>query len=162
MRHYLAVIFLLTLILPVAARADWQYTKWGMTKSEVEAACTSNQVQTKEGRYSNGTKAKYELEGSYKAGSFDFSAQFYFSGEGKLNMVSLVLQGDKGYELEQSLLAKYGNDYRKEFLAGSTALQMYRLIWRVESEGNVVSFIRLLDRYSVQYEPLKTDERDKL
>lgn len=161
MRHYIALIFLLTLILPVAARADWQYTKWGMTKSEVEAACTSKQMQTKEGRHSDGTKAKHELEGPYKAGSFDFNALFFF-GDGKLNMVSLVLQSGSSIDLEQSILAKYGNgnNYRKESISESPPI--YRLIWRVESEGNLVTFIRFMDRYSVQYEPLKTDERDKL
>src|ERR1700749_1019201 len=73
-----------------AARADWKYTKWGMTPQEVVSASNN---QAKEGSDlrpdSDGNVTK--LVAPYQTGKFSFEAQFGFDVTDRLASVTLVL-----------------------------------------------------------------------
>jgi len=73
-----------------AAKADWQYTKWGMTPQQVISASNS---QAKEGSDlrpdSDGNVSK--LVAPYQIGTFVFQADFGFDAADRLSSVTLVL-----------------------------------------------------------------------
>lgn len=85
--------------LPAAARADWQYTRWGMTPNEVVSA--SGGAAAKDG-------ASGDLKARYQSGEYRFEATFNFKG-GKLWSVDLNgVSGPQCFALTGDLKAKYG------------------------------------------------------
>lgn len=93
------------------ARADWQYTKWGMSVDEViasskgemqrcESACSKLQTDDEVAAAS----------GLYQSGSFEFKAFAYFNRKtGRLSSMLLYLRDtDQGFRLQDELKAKYG------------------------------------------------------
>lgn len=83
------------------ARADWQYTKWGMTPEQVEAA-SSGLAKV----------AGPVVKGTYKSGDITFLTEFYFQNGG-LHLISLKpdVQGYACFSLRQSLEAVYGKPF---------------------------------------------------
>src|SRR6201990_2446356 len=81
-----------------AAKADWEYTKWGMTPQEVVSASKN---LAKEGSDfhpdSDGNVTK--LIAPYQRGSFAFEAQCGFDATDRLSSVTLVLD-DKSTDME--------------------------------------------------------------
>src|SRR5512133_1660788 len=91
------------------ARADWQYTKWQMSPTEVIRASGGKAVSNDERRSSKGPNRGL-LKGNYASGQFQFKVVFYFNeNTSLLSLVQLtLLDPGLGYTLEQSLVAKYG------------------------------------------------------
>jgi hypothetical protein len=86
------------------ARADWQYTKWGMTPDQVVSA-------------SNGSASIVPpnggcpVQGTYKSGSQVFSMSACFDNNG-LNQIELDMENATPSDAQQilaALTAKYGN-----------------------------------------------------
>ena len=73
-----------------AAKADWKYTKWGMTPAQV-AAASNNQTKKSSDLHldSDGNVTKFVAP--YPMGKFPFEAQFGFDKADKLSSVTLVL-----------------------------------------------------------------------
>jgi hypothetical protein len=103
-----------------AAKADWEYTKWGMTPQQVVSASKN---LAKEGADlhpdSDGNVTK--LVAPYRSGKFSFEAQFGFDAADRLSSVTLVLDDksmhmnmkmdmDRGicHDLDVSLNTTYG------------------------------------------------------
>jgi hypothetical protein len=103
-----AVVLLVTLS-PIAACADWQYTKWGMTPEQT-AQASKGQLRpcdaSCKGYTSAGATAK--LMGSYKTGDFSFVAYTIFDASNRLNKVLLDMKPSNGYALAAALRNKYG------------------------------------------------------
>jgi hypothetical protein len=102
-----------TAVLPI--RADWQYTKWGMTEDEVVAA---SQGAAK--ALSPSERAKWKSDPSlsavYVAGDLKFTAFFSFEKATKgLSEVSLHLDSpSQAVALRDGLISKYGKPGREE------------------------------------------------
>jgi hypothetical protein len=84
-----------------AAKADWEYTKWGMTPEQVASASRN---LTKKGSDlhpdSDGNVTK--LIAPYQSGKFAFEAQFGFNAADKLSSVTLVLK-DKSAGMDMNM-----------------------------------------------------------
>jgi hypothetical protein len=73
-----------------AAKADWEYTRWGMSPQQVAGA--SKKLTRKNSDLhpdSDGNVTK--LVAPYKSGKFSFDAQFGFDAADRLSSVTLVL-----------------------------------------------------------------------
>ena len=74
-----------------AAKADWEYTKWGMTPEQVASAAKNLTRASSDLRPdSDGNVTK--LVAPYHGGKFSFEAQFGFNPADRLSSVTLVLK----------------------------------------------------------------------
>jgi len=87
----------LLLIAAQPARADWQFTKWGMSESQVIKASKHLAERAQDGT----------LSMRYTTGKFAFNVEFVFA-DSKLNAVSLELHTGSNYSLLNALKEKYG------------------------------------------------------
>jgi hypothetical protein len=104
------IILAVFVALTTPAAADWQYTKWGMTLAQVQAA-SKGKLQPCDTRCADhstpGTTVR--LRGEYQAGEFTFSAWAAFDSQGRLNGVRLnLLDSSQITPLVGSVRAKYG------------------------------------------------------
>lgn len=80
-----------------AAKADWEYTKWGMSPQDVLNASNGAAKASSDPRPdSSGNVTK--LVAPYQSGKLSFEAQFAFDAADKLASVTLVLD-DKSVEM---------------------------------------------------------------
>src|ERR1700721_2662076 len=97
----LVIVLALACCAVSAAKADWEYTKWGMTPQQVVSA--SKNV-TREGSDLHpdidGNVSK--LIAPYQSGTFHFEAQFGFDAADKLATVTLVLN-DKSASMDMDM-----------------------------------------------------------
>src|SRR5271154_7058539 len=81
-----------------AAKADWEYTKWGMTPQQ---GVSASKNLAKEGADlhpdSDGNVTK--LVAPYRSGKFSFEAQFGVEAADRLSSVTLVLN-DKSTDMD--------------------------------------------------------------
>ena len=105
-----------------AAKADWEYTRWGMTPDQV-AGAAKNQTKKSTDLHPDSDGNVTRLVAPYKNGKFSFEAQFGFDAADKLSSVTLVLDDktagmDMGADmhmnrgtcgdLRESVTAQYG------------------------------------------------------
>jgi hypothetical protein len=81
-----------------AAKADWEYTKWGMTPQEVVGA-SKNLAKASNDPHPDSDGNVTKLVAPYQSGKFAFEAQFAFDTADKLASVTLVLN-DKSTHME--------------------------------------------------------------
>jgi hypothetical protein len=74
-----------------AAKADWEYTKWGMTPAQVEGAA-QNRTRKNSDLHPDSAGNVTKLVAPYKSGKFSFEAQFAFDAADRLSSVTLVLK----------------------------------------------------------------------
>lgn len=97
----LGILFALTCCSAGAAKADWEYTKWGMTPQQVVGASKNLAKEASDLRPdSDGNVTK--LVAPYKREKFSFEAQFGFDTTDKLSSVTLVLN-DKSTDMEMDM-----------------------------------------------------------
>jgi len=121
------------------AQAHWQYTKWGMTRAQVEKASKGLAVP---GTSSTG---KPILTAPYTSGSFQFTAEFWFDDNDRLYEVALDLSQGNPHELIGALKGKYG-------IPENETPGMIRA-WRWRSGADTVSAMMTEDKTSVFYKP---------
>lgn len=143
----------LLLCLGTPLAADWQFTRWGMSETELIVA-TPNVFQVNPGRL---------LGSNLKVGNLGFMAQYTFRVEGSTTrLVEVRLkpkqESDCG-EIIQLLRQKYGPSYTTKGISGYTGAVI--VTWRDETSGNKVEFIRTTT-CEIVYSPLDTDPRDGL
>jgi hypothetical protein len=137
-----------------SAKADWQFTKWGMSPGDLVAASPNPVYETT----AKERKAKRDLvSGSFpalkspwKSGDFDFTAFFDFEADGG-GLSHVTLQLDRGLALAVvgALRTKYGEpDTHDEGVAGGLAAIG---TWNVE--GDRISYMRIGKKISVNYKP---------
>ena len=84
-----------------ASKADWEYTKWGMTPAEVATAAKNLTKQSSDLHPdSDGNVTK--LVAPYQSGKFSFEAQFGFNAANRLSSVTLVLN-DKSAGMDMDM-----------------------------------------------------------
>jgi hypothetical protein len=131
---------LLCAILTVSAhaRADWQYTKWGMSPSELRAAAKKANVQLKNVTSPKFVSRGFLYEARYGTSKFDFHTTFSFHPkEKKLRLVSLTLEDvHQCRELASELKTVYG-----EPKMTSTLQITARKEWLDEANNNRIILI---------------------
>ncbi len=76
-----------------AAKADWQYTKWGMTPDQVAGAAKNRTTKSSDLHPdSDGNVTK--LVAPFQSGKFPFEAQFGFNPADKLSSVTPFVLND--------------------------------------------------------------------
>src|ERR1700722_9951172 len=73
-----------------AAKADWQYTKWGMTPDQV-AGAAKNRTKKSSDLHPDSDGNVTKLVAPFQSGKLPFEAQFGFNSADKLSSVTLVL-----------------------------------------------------------------------
>ena len=93
-----------------AAKADWEYTKWGMTPQQVLSA---SKILARESSDlhpdSDGNVTK--LVAPFRTGKFSFEAQFGFDATDRLSSVTLVLN-DKSAGMDMDMGMDTGADMK--------------------------------------------------
>lgn len=146
MRFISLVAVFVTLSVP--ARADWKFTKWGMTPEQVvEASAGAARMSTPDEVSENSPadgSAKALATMPYDAGDIHFNVAFDFGRDNKLRVIVLtVTSGDIGYKLQNALVAKYGAPLEPDNNGG---------VWL--SQNDRIAYMRSLG--ILQYEPRKT------
>jgi hypothetical protein len=153
-----------------AAKADWKYTKWGMTPQQVVSASNNLAREGSDLRPdSDGNVSK--LVAPYQSGKFPFEAQFGFDAADRLSSVTLVLNDksasmdmdkdmgadmkmDHGgcYDLQVSVDAEYGPPQ-----GGGAADMVYSIeTWQDQKNKNNVKYTVLYGTGCyVQYSAIK-------
>lgn len=137
MRFLMLVAVLLCLA--NVSRADWQYTKWGMTVDEVLTASRGQTYKV------DGFKSElYEekLNSEYSSGAFNFLAKFFFDPkEHGLVSVELTLKEPKkhSFDLADALISKYGQPFW-DSSPNKNDLMLHHRKWK--GEGNLIRLIQ--------------------
>lgn len=74
-----------------AVKADWEYTKWGMTPEQVTSAA-KNLTRASSDLHPDSDGNVTKLVAPYHSGKFSFEAQFGFNATDRLSSVTLVLK----------------------------------------------------------------------
>lgn len=162
----IALALATNVLVPSLAHADWQYTKWGMTRDQLLQA-TPEKVDASSPWASPDKKTVWALNAPYQAAGVTFKANFGFDSEsGRLVMVKLqpVDAGSCG-GLKGSLLEKYGKpeteDEKK--LQGNT---MYEARWKDTSSGNTLRYLNMMVMRnivcSIDYAPIGAANKNGL
>jgi len=80
------------------AKADWEYTKWGMTPQEVVSA-SKNLAKEGADLHADSDGNVTKLVAPYQSRKFSFEAQFGFDAADRLSSVTLVLN-DKSTDMD--------------------------------------------------------------
>ncbi|WP_237476887.1 hypothetical protein [Lichenibacterium dinghuense] len=92
----------------VPARADWQYTRWGMTPDQVTAASNAA-AQPNPDRRLDADGLKAALTAPYQGAAIPFTAVFLFDPENRLQVVTLDPVGGIACPvIVQALVANHG------------------------------------------------------
>jgi hypothetical protein len=126
-------------IAPITARADWQFTRWGMTPSEVVAASNGTAKPTPPSRaVKDGDEA---VKGTYRTGDFTFTVGYVFE---KDRLVAIRLKPvplKVIYKVGAQLDAVYGKPVQS-----SSSWDRYKVClsnskrWRDVDSGNEISY----------------------
>ena len=153
-----------------AAKADWEYTKWGMTPQQVVSASKSLATEASDLRPdSDGNVTK--LVAPYQSGKFSFEAQFGFDAADRLSSVTLVLNdklagmdmnmgADINMNMDQGechdLLASVKTAYGPPQGGRLAHMQYIIETWQDRKNKNTVTYT-VLDRVGcyVQYSAIK-------
>lgn len=147
----------------VPARADWQYTRWGMSEDQAIAASNGRLArcshQICKGKTADTSVAK--LFGDYRSGEFNFTAFLYFDKQSnRLSWVELkLLQPDLASNLIGALRGKYGQPASEDRSAISTLI-----VWWEQKDQIAFMAIGAGPQASVyvQYKPRITDSNKGL
>jgi hypothetical protein len=115
--------------------ANWQFTTWGMTPSQIVTASHGAAVSVDPSTQSSIDGDRILLQMPYNTGAFDFTANFAFDNSSQLDRVHLVLQSGSATDLRAALVKKYGKPQHEdpdyEAFGG-------RIIWTTQDEQIVL------------------------
>ena len=135
------------------AHADWSFTRWGMTPTQVVAASKNQAQQVAMGSVSCIFKETTcgAIMRRYEIGSYQFEVLFGFNSNLGLNSVILRAQPSQFHELERVLLGSFGQPLSSD--GGSFPSR----IWRDVDHGNRIRLISILGTDTlIEYTPLAT------
>ena len=149
-----------------AAKADWEYTKWGMTPAQV-ASAAKNLTKASSDLQPDSDGNVTKLVAPYRRNKFSFEAQFGFNPADRLSSVTLVVK-DKtagmdmgpGMDMDQGkchdLLASVKAMYGKPQSGRSAHMQYIIETWQDRKNRNTVTYT-VLDGVGcyVQYSAIK-------
>jgi hypothetical protein len=152
-----------------AVKADWEYTKWGMTPGQVVSAA-KNLTRKSSDLHPDSDGNVTKLVAPYQSGKFSFEAQFGFDAADRLSSVTLVLNDksagmdmdmgadmnmDQGvcHDLQVSVKTTYGPPQG----GGSAHMQYSIETWQDQKNKNNVTYT-VLDGVGcyVQYSAIKS------
>lgn len=112
MHRTLAIVLALAMVLPAAARADWQYTKWGMKPEEAVKASNGamKMLPAKDRRKADITKTEKVAEGAFEDGALRLQVEFLIdTASGGLVCVAYATSDPaQNGLLRQTLIKRYG------------------------------------------------------
>lgn len=101
-------------MLTTDARADWEYTRWGMSKAEVIEASHNAAVPAAEGDRGHFADSGIPaLAADFRSDAYSFRVLFFFDRAGKLATVGLVFVDADPVALGVDLEKKYGKPTRR-------------------------------------------------
>ena len=143
-------------ILSVPARADWQYTKWGMSSEDLYALEQGKILKTspsEETGQSNPYIGRAKLKTSYKAGEIAYTAYFLFNND-KLAAVSLNPEEPRqSQRVKSQLESTHGVPISTVQLGHGITITK----WRDLTKGDMVWFLSVGENYSIRYCPIISD-----
>jgi hypothetical protein len=139
------------------AKADWVYTKWGMTPTEVANASQGQAARSAGDTNSYVTDFQIGNVGTFRSGPHNFKTTFYFQSD-QLTFVHLKLMvGSSCLQLESDLDGLYGRP-----ISASPSSNMYSKTWHDRSKNNRISLLVIGETCSIDYRPLRTDGNSRL
>ena len=153
-----------------AVKADWEYTKWGMTPGQVVSAA-KNPTRKSSDLHPDSDGNVTKLVAPYRSGKFSFEAQFGFDASDRLSSVTLVLNdkfagmdmtmgADMNMNMDQGgchdLLASVKTLYGPPQAGRSAHMQYIIETWQDRKSKNTVTYT-VLDGVGcyVQYSAIK-------
>ena len=133
------------------AKADWQYTRWGMTKEEVVSASRSTVFAVTKSEKGNASERQYLLASSYNTAGFSFQVQFFFNKQERLDLITLNLVPLKECE---SLRLKLTDIYGPPAVTNTEWVGPVSKWWD-KPNANVVTLLdsKTISLCQVMYEP---------
>jgi hypothetical protein len=98
---FLGIVLALACCGASAAKADWEYTKWGMTPQQVVSA-SKNLAKAGSDLHPDSDGNVTKLVAPFQSGKFSFEAQFGFDAADRLSSVTLVLN-DKSTDMDMNM-----------------------------------------------------------
>lgn len=110
MRTFMKSIALLVALALVQARADWEYTHWGMTPEQVASASKGAVNEIPPAQRDKGGITESAAKGTYSDGAMKMSVGFLFDTktEGLICVVYSVLDAAQNEMLEAAMVKRYG------------------------------------------------------
>ena len=132
------------------AAADWQYSQWGMSPAQVEAA-SGGAAKPNDERDLDAEGLRAELAAPYMAGSLPFTAVFRFDAEDMLDDVALIPTGPVSCPVVRAtLIDHHGTPEGKADPQSAPTLR-----WHDLDANNLVVFLDLGGGHcSIQYSKL--------
>ena len=150
------------------AKADWQYTKWGMTPDQV-AGAAKNRTKKSSDLHPDSDGNVTKLVAPFQSGKLPFEAQFGFNSADKLSSVTLVLNDPAaGVDMAKDMDPNLNQEKCHDLLVtvkilygppqgGGSAHALYTIeTWRDQKNNNDVKYT-VLDGVGcyVQYSAIK-------
>ena len=132
------------------ARADWDYTQWGMSPAEVKAA-SDGAAQDNADRSLDADGLKAKLVAPYEGAALTFTAVFLFDGLSRLRYVSLDPVGQAAcVATMQHLAMRYGTPEGVSDMVDARTMR-----WDDVTDDNLVVYLDLGQGHcSVQFSKL--------
>ncbi len=109
MRVCLVGVGMLDQTLVTDAQADWEYTRWGMSRAEVVEASHNAAVPVTEADHGHFASSGIPgLAADYRSDAYSFRVLFFFDSAGKLETAGLVFVDVDPEALAVDLEKKYG------------------------------------------------------
>ena len=139
-----------------AAKADWAYTKWGMTPAQVTGAA-KNLTKKNSDLHPDSDGNVTKLVAPYKSGKFSFEAQFGFDPADRLSSVTLVLKdksaamdmgmdmgADMNMKMDQDVCHDLGASVKTQYgprQGGGAAHALYSIeTWQDQKSSNDIEY----------------------
>lgn len=127
------------------ASADWQFTKWNMTRDEVIAASNGTLHAVVPSEKLRFWDQDIGAEGTYTENSLDFVSRFYFNKAGQLKIVRLMPNDMSTCPLLQLYLAgKYGAPAGAGKSSPNTTVRAFDEFWLDQDNGNTVRYTDII------------------
>jgi hypothetical protein len=167
MRKVLLAMPLIWAVTATTARADWQYTHWGMSREQVMAASGGKAVHMEPdlsfmkdpffaSQRDEMLASQPSLRAPFTSGSRNFDAQFVFKGGGLSSITLEGITGSDCYALQGDLEARYGKPFAENPANNFSE-------WQDQPNNNRVMFVILATgECSITYTPLTTTNSSSL
>lgn len=151
MKNFACMLLAVPILLPSSsAFAHWQYTRFGMTPSEVVASSSGKARLYANLAHSESGHSAMLAIGSFQSGEYLFETHFYFVAD-RLTEVGLDLKNGSCASLKDDLTYRYGNPISSNRIAG---LDFTSLDWIDRSGANKIQFSISPSGCSVSYSAL--------
>ena len=149
----IAIVAVISMSLPRAGMADWEYTEWGMTLDNVIAASPvkltrlDEKVQQQSRTYVSDGRSAAMLAGLHVEGAYTYLALFYFDIDSrKLVSVNLDL---KSMKLADQLLRELTKTHGASVESSELMPGFFSRVW--EDDSNRIVFLRTFETAKLSF-----------